>query len=47
MLALIAPLSHGRTRSQHPVHGALGAQVLLFIEQRRHHLCGRAVDEAR
>ena len=32
---LIAPLSHRLVRGQDPVHRALGAQILAFIEQRR------------
>ena len=35
MTALIAPLSHRLVRGQDPVHRALGAQILAFIEQRR------------
>ena len=47
MFELIAPLSHRLIRGQDPIHRALRAQVLAFIEQRGDDLGGRAVDEAR
>ena len=46
MTALIAPLSHRLVRGQDPVHRALGAQILAFIEQRRDDLARRLEHDA-
>ena len=46
MLALIAPLPDRLICGQDPIHRALRAQVVTFVEQRRHDLRWRAVDEA-
>ena len=47
MLALIAPLSDRLIGGQDPIHRPLRAQVMAFVEQRRHDLRRRTVDEAR
>ena len=47
MLTLIAPLADRLIRGQDPIHRPLGAQVAAFVEQCRHDLRRRAVDEAR
>ena len=46
MVTLIAPLSDRLIRGQDPIHRPRRAQVLAFVEQRRHDLCRRTVDEA-
>ena len=45
MLALVAPLSDRLIGGQDPI--PLRAQVMAFVEQRRHDLRRRTVDEAR
>ena len=47
LLALIAPLSDRLIGGQDPIHRPLRAQVMAFVEQRRHDLRRRTVDEAR
>ena len=47
MFALIAPLSDRLIGGQDPIHRPLRAQVMAFVEQRRHDLRRRTVDEAR
>ena len=47
MLALIAPLSDRLIGGQDAIHRPLRAQVMAFVEQRRHDLRRRTVDEAR
>ena len=47
MLALIAPPSDRLIGGQDPIHRPLRAQVMAFVEQRRHDLRRRTVDEAR
>ena len=46
MFTLIAPLSDRLVGGQDPIHRPLRAQVAAFVEQRRHDLRRRAVDEA-
>ena len=46
MVTLIAPLSDRLIRGQHPIHRPRRAQVLAFVELRRHDLRRRTVDEA-
>ena len=46
MLTLIAPLPDRLIRGQDPIHRPLRAQVVAFVEQRRHDLRWRTVDEA-
>ena len=46
MLTLIAPLSDRLVGGQDPIHRPLRAQVVAFVEQRRHDLRRRTVDEA-
>ena len=41
----IAPLSNRPIRSQDSIHRPLRAQVVAFVEQRRHDFRRRAVDE--
>ena len=47
MLTLIASLPDRLIRSQDSIHRPLRAQVVAFVEQRRHDFRRRAVDEAR
>ena len=46
MLTLIAPFSDRLVGGQDPIHRTLRAQVVAFVEQRRHNLRRRTVNEA-